>query len=217
MEAARRRDRLARCIARESGEPADARAVAKRCGIYACAVSEPSTGAEVNAFRRAAHILVDGVADHLAALPSRPVWKPLPEVLRERLLDLPLPERADTLDDLVASMLRDVLPHAMGNGHPAFFGWVNPPPSPSGIAASLADAAMNPSVVAGDHADVYLERAVVRWVAELVGFPHPPGGGLLISGGSAATIVCLAGARGRALGMVGHDLRRDGLAGAPRL
>jgi glutamate/tyrosine decarboxylase-like PLP-dependent enzyme len=58
---------------------------------------------------------------------------------------------------------------------------------------------------------------VVRWLAELVGFPHSPGAGLLTSGGSAATIVCLAAARGRALAAVGHDVRRDGLADAPRL
>jgi aromatic-L-amino-acid decarboxylase len=175
------------------------------------------TGAELEAFRLAGHALVDGVADHLAGLPSRPVWQPLDDSLREQLLDLPLPERAGTLDDLVATVLRDVLPHAMGNGHPAFFGWVNPPPAPAGIAASLAAAAMNPSVVAGDHADVHLERAVVRWLAELVGFPHAPGAGLLTSGGSAATIVCLAGARGRALSAVGHDVRRAGLARAPQL
>jgi aromatic-L-amino-acid/L-tryptophan decarboxylase len=172
---------------------------------------------ELGAFRRAAHELVDGVADHLAALPSRPVWQPLPDALRERLLDLPLPEHAGALDDLVATALRDVLPHAMGNGHPAFFGWVNPPPSHAGIVASLAAAAMNPSVVAGDHADVHLERAVVRWLAELVGFPHAPGAGLLASGSSAATIVCLSGARSRALAAVGHDVRRDGLTGAPQL
>jgi glutamate/tyrosine decarboxylase-like PLP-dependent enzyme len=64
---------------------------------------------------------------------------------------------------------------------------------------------------------VHLERAVVRWLAELVGFPHAPGAGLLTSGASAATVVCLAGARSRALTAVGHDLRRDGLTGAPRL
>jgi aromatic-L-amino-acid decarboxylase len=184
-------------------------------------VSEPDTGGahegELQAFRRAAHALVDGVADHLAALPSGPVWQPLPDALREQLLDLPLPERAARLDDLVATALNNVLPHAMGNGHPAFFGWVNPPPSPAGVVASLAAAAMNPSVVAGDHADVHLERAVVRWLAELVGFPHAPGAGLLTSGASAATIVCFAGARGRALAAVGHDVRRDGLAGAPQL
>jgi aromatic-L-amino-acid/L-tryptophan decarboxylase len=184
-------------------------------------VSEPATGAagegELQAFRQAGHALVDGVADHFAALPSRPVWQPLPAAVREQLLDMPLPERGGTLDDLVATALSDVLPHPMGNGHPAFFGWVNPPPSHAGVLASLAAAAMNPSVVAGDHADVYLERAVVRWLAELVGFPHAPGAGLLTSGASAATIVCLAGARSRALRAVGHDVRRDGLAGAPQL
>ncbi len=188
---------------------------------YACAVSEadPSAarGDELPAFRSAAHALVDGVADHLAALPSRPVWQPLPDALRKQLLDLPLPEHPAALDDLVATALRDVLPHAMGNGHPAFFGWVNPPPSPAGVMASLAAAAMNPSVVSGDHADVHLERSVVRWLAELVGFPHSPGAGLLTSGGSAATIVCLAGARSRALAAGGHDVRRDGLAGTPQL
>jgi hypothetical protein len=41
--------------------------------------------------------------------------------LRERLLDLPLPEHPAALDDLVAA-LRDVLPHAMGSGHPATCG-----------------------------------------------------------------------------------------------
>src|SRR5215211_7562170 len=179
---------------------------------YACGVSD-----ELQAFRRAGHALVDGVADELAALPAGPVWQPLPRDLRDRLLELPLPQRASTLDEVVATALRDVLPHPMGNGHPAFFGWVNPPPSHAGVIASLAAAAMNPSVVAGDHADVHLERAVVRWLAELVGFPHAPGGGLLTSGASAATIVCFAGARGRAIAGVGHDVRRDGLAGAPRL
>jgi len=172
---------------------------------------------ELQALRRAAHTLVDGVADHLAALPSKPVWQPLPNALRTQLLDLPLPERPAALDDLVATAMRDVLPHAMGNGHPAFFGWVNPPPSPAGVVVSLAAAAMNPSVVSGDHADVHLERAVVRWLAELVGFPHTPGAGLLTSGASAATIVCLAGARGRALAAAAHNVRRDGLVGAPQL
>jgi glutamate/tyrosine decarboxylase-like PLP-dependent enzyme len=82
------------------------------------------------------------------------------------------------------------------------------------VLASLTAAAMNPSVVSGDHADVHLERTVVRWLAELVGYPHGPGAGLLVSGASAATIVCLAGARGRAAAAAGgSDVRRDGLAG----
>ena len=183
-------------------------------------MTDPHTGASEGGpepFRAAAHRLVDGVTEYLEALPDGPVWRPLPDGLRERLLDLPLPDRPATFDELVETSLRDVLPYPMGNGHPGFFGWVNPPPSRAGILATLAASAMNPSVVFGDHADVYLERAVVRWLAELVGYPHEPGAGLLTSGASAATIVCLAGARNRALAAAGHDVRRDGLAGGPKL
>jgi aromatic-L-amino-acid/L-tryptophan decarboxylase len=177
---------------------------------------ELGTG-DLGEFRRAGHELVDAVADHLAALPARPVWQPLPDDLRGELLSLPLPDGPTALGPLAGTMARDVLPYAMGNGHPRFFGWVNPPPSLAGVLASLTAAAMNPSVVAGDHADVHLERTAVRWLAELVGYPHAPGGGLLTSGASAATIVCLAGARNRAAATARRDVRRNGLAGGPRL
>ena len=177
---------------------------------------ELGTG-DLEEFRRAGHALVDAVADHLAALPARPVWQPMPDDLRAELLSLPLPDGPTGLGRLSAAMARDVMPHAMGNGHPAFFGWVNPPPSLAGVLASLAAAAMNPSVVSGDHADVHLERTAVRWLAELVGYPHGPGAGLLTSGASAATIVCLAGARGRAAVAAGRDVRRHGLTGGPPL
>jgi glutamate/tyrosine decarboxylase-like PLP-dependent enzyme len=184
-------------------------------------VSEPGIRAlgtgDLEEFRRTGHELVDAVADYLAALPGRPVWQPLPDDLRGELLALPLPDEPTALGLLAETMARDVLPYAMGNGHPAFFGWVNSPPSLAGVLASLTAAAMNPSVVAGDHADVHLERTAVRWLAELVGYPHTPGAGLLTSGASAATVVCLAGARGRAAAAAGRDVRRDGLAGGPPL
>ena len=193
------------------------------CGAatYAASVGEIAprqlgTG-DLNEFRRVGHALIDALTDHLEGLPGRPVWQPLPDGLRATLLDLPLPDGPSALEPLVETMTRDVLPHAMGNGHPAFFGWVNPPPALAGVLASLVAAAMNPSVVSGDHADVHLERTTVRWLAELVGYPHTPGAGLLTSGASAATIVCLAGARSRACAAAGRDVREGGLAGGPRL
>jgi aromatic-L-amino-acid decarboxylase len=176
-------------------------------------VSEPVTRelgtGDLEDFRRTGRALVDAVADHLAALPEGPVWQPLPDELRADLLSLTLPDGPTALAPLAAAMAQDVLPYAMGNGHPAFFGWVNPPPSLAGVLASLTAAAMNPSVVAGDHADVHLERTVVRWLAELVGYPHAPGAGLLTSGASAATIVCLAGARHRAAAEIGRASCRE--------
>ncbi len=106
----------------------------------------------------------------------------------------------------------------MGNGHPRFFGWVNSPPSPEGIAAELLAAALNPSVAGGDHAAVYLERGVVRWLMELVGYPVAGSMGILVSGGSVASLIGLTAARHRAARDDGWNVREEGLQGGrPRL
>ncbi|MFD0260640.1 pyridoxal phosphate-dependent decarboxylase family protein [Kitasatospora indigofera] len=168
-------------------------------------------------FRTAAHAAADLVADYLAGLPGRPVWQPMDPADRTSLLEAPLPEDGVPLAGLLDFVGTRVMPAPMGNGNPRFFGWVNSAPAPAGVLATLAASAMNPSSAGGDHADVHLERAVVRWIAELVGFPHPAGGGLLTSGTSMATIVCLAAARNRAARRAGWDVREDGLAGMPPL
>ncbi|MEZ7131153.1 aspartate aminotransferase family protein [Nonomuraea sp. AD125B] len=155
------------------------------------------------------------VAAHLAGLPDGPVWQPVPDGERAWLSGQELPADGRPLDDLLDDVRAHVLPHPMGNGHPRFFGWVNSPPNPAGVLVEPLAAALNPSCAGGDHAGPHLERAVVRWLAELIGFPHPPGGGLLTSGASMATIVCLAAARQRAALADGWDAREEGLAGRP--
>ncbi|GAA1957708.1 pyridoxal phosphate-dependent decarboxylase family protein [Kitasatospora viridis] len=168
-------------------------------------------------FREAAHATAELVSDYLAGVAGSPVWQPMDPAARQALLDLPLPGTGRELDELLTEMAGRIMPSPMGNGHPRFFGWVNSAPAPAGVLATLAAAAMNPSSAGGDHADVHLERAVVRWIAELVGFPHAPGAGLLTSGTSMATIVCLAAARSRAAERAGWDVRADGLAAMPPL
>lgn len=156
-------------------------------------------------------------AAHLSGVDDAPVWRPTPEPLRAELTGLPLPDQGISPDELLEYAATRVLPYPMGNGHPAFFGWVNAEPHPAGIAGALLASAMNPSSAGGDHADVHLERAVVRWIASLVGYPHETGAGLLTSGASMATIVAVGAARRRALSNAGWDVRLRGLAGAPRL
>jgi glutamate/tyrosine decarboxylase-like PLP-dependent enzyme len=154
---------------------------------------------------------------HLSGLGGKPVWRPVPTGLAAELALQPLPESGADPAALLGDIEQRVLAYPMGNGHPAFFGWVNAAPHPAGIAGALLAAAVNPSSAGGDHADVYLERGVVRWIAELVGFPHETGAGLLTSGASMATIVAIGAARQRALARAGWDVRERGLAGAPRL
>jgi len=159
----------------------------------------------------------DLAAAHLDGVAARPVWQPMPEQVRAALLDAPLPETGRAVGELLDEAARRMLAYPMGNGHPAFFGWVNAAPHPAAVAAGVLASASNPSSAGGDHADVPLERAVVRWLAQLVGFPHETGAGLLTSGASMATIVAIGAARHRALERAGWDVREKGLAGAPEL
>ncbi|MFI6790768.1 pyridoxal phosphate-dependent decarboxylase family protein [Nonomuraea sp. NPDC050383] len=163
--------------------------------------------------RKAARSAADLATDHLACVAEGPVWRPVPEADRTWLTQQPLPAGGRPLTDLLDEVRDRILPYPMGNGHPRFFGWVNSPPSPAGVLTAPLAAAMNPSCAGGDHAGVLLERTAVRWLAELVGFPHRTGGGLLTSGASMATVVALATARHQALRDQGHDVREAGLYG----
>ena len=169
-------------------------------------------------FRSLALAAVDLAQDHLAGMRDRAVFVPMTPDERRRLLEQPLPDRGRD-PAAILDLFRDaVLPHPMGNGHPGFFGWVNSPPAPIGAVADFLAAAMNPSCAGGDHAAIYVERAAVRGLMELIGFPTDGSMGLLVSGTSVATIVALAAARQRAASAQGWDIRADGLQGArPRL
>jgi aromatic-L-amino-acid decarboxylase len=171
----------------------------------------------VNDLRDLLETAARSAAGHIDGLGDGPVWRPTPAAVRAWLGSQALPESGLDAATLLGLVSERVLAYPMGNGHPAFFGWVNAAPHPAGIAGALLAAAVNPSSAGGDHADVYLERAVVRWIAELVGFPHSPGSGLLTSGASMATIVAFGAARQRALERQGWDVRVRGLNGAPRL
>ena len=79
-----------------------------------------------------------------------------------------------------------------------------------GIFAEALAAAMNPSCAGGNHAAIYVEHQVIGWFRELLGFPAASAG-LLVSGGSMATMTALAVARHVKSGV---DVRVDGLRGA---
>jgi glutamate/tyrosine decarboxylase-like PLP-dependent enzyme len=123
------------------------------------------------AFRRLAHAAADLVADHLGRIRQAPVFTPMTPPERAALLERPLPDAGVAPEVLLALVGREVFAHPMGNGHPRFFGWVNSPPTPVGIVADFLATALDPSCAGGDHAAIYVERAAVRWLMELVGFP----------------------------------------------
>jgi glutamate/tyrosine decarboxylase-like PLP-dependent enzyme len=163
--------------------------------------------------RRAVRIVADLTAGYLADVGERPVWQPVTELDSSWLTDQDLPTAGRPFSELVDDVRARMLPYPLGNGHPRFFGWVNSAPSAAGVLVAPIAAAMNPSCAGGEHAGVLLEHTVLRWLAELVGFPHRPGGGLLTSGASMATVIAVAAARQRAAYQDGLDVREEGLYG----
>jgi len=163
-------------------------------------------------FRRLGYRAVDMAADYLAALPAGPVFTPMQPGERETLLKQGMPEEGLAPAEVLAYLSEHVSARPMGNGHPRFFGWVNSPPAPLAVITELIASAMNPSCAGGDHAAIYLEHCVVRWLMELMGFPQEASVGLLVSGASVASIVALCAARFWAAAQSKYDVRARGLA-----
>jgi aromatic-L-amino-acid/L-tryptophan decarboxylase len=160
--------------------------------------------------RRVGYRVVDLIAEHLAGLPEQPVVRPVPPALALAMRSEPLPATGMSADDILQSFARDIAPHPFGNGHPRFYGWVNSPPAVMGVFGAALAAAMNPSVAGGNHAAVHLERQVIRWFRELLGFPDDTMG-LLVSGTSTAALTGLAVARHVACQRNGWNVRAAGM------
>lgn len=173
----------------------------------------PPLAIDAEAFRELGYRAVDLAADYLAGMRQRPVFQPMTPRERLALLEQELPADGVAPDQILDQFAASILPYPMGNGHPRFFGWANSPPSPIGAIAELLAGVMGPSCAGGDHAAIYLERAVARWLMELIAFPVEGSMGLLVSGGSMASLTGIAAARQRAANEDGRDLRQDGIQG----
>lgn len=169
-------------------------------------------------FRLLGYQAVDMAAKYFSELAQGPVYHRMQESERQALLNMPMPAAPLEPSEILQFIEEQILPHPMGNGHPRFFGWVNSPPAMLAVITEILAAAMNPSCAGGDHAAIYLEHCVMRWLLEIVGFPRSGSTALLVSGGSAASLTALAAARHKALGELGVDARKQGVFGNyPRL
>ena len=166
---------------------------------------------EPEEFRALGYRAVDLAANYLAGMRDRPVFTPMTPDERSMLLEAEFPETGIAPAAILDRFAAEILPRPMGNGHPRFFGWVNSPPSPIGAIAELLAGMMGPSCAGGDHAAIYLERCAVRWLMELVGFPTAGSMGLLVSGGSMASLTGIATARHWAAQQDGWNDREEGL------
>ena len=165
-------------------------------------------------FRELGHRLVDRVADFLASLPSRPVTVAAsPSDVRQGLPpEDRLPDGGTDPGPLLDEITEHLFAKSLCNGHPRFFGYITSSAAPLGILGELLAAAVNPNVGAWKLSPVAteVEAQTVRWIADLIGVPTTCGG-LLVSGGNMANIVCFLAAR---TAKASWDVRKTGVRGA---
>ena len=138
--------------------------------------------------RRLAHRMVDDAIDHTARVRERPVWQEMPEEVRAGYADgLPRQGRAlgEVYEDLAANF--------------------------TGALGDFLAAVQGSNLGGGNHAAAAMDRQVVDWMKEIVGFP-PEASGTLVSGGSVANLIGLTVARNA---MAGRDVRQEGVGDLP--
>ena len=102
------------------------------------------------AFRAFAHELLDAMLDRQQSVGEGPVWRPVPQVVKDRLA-APPPQAPTPLDALRRELDELVLPYASGNTHPRFWGWVQGSGTPGGALAEMVAATLNANCGGRDH------------------------------------------------------------------
>jgi aromatic-L-amino-acid decarboxylase len=158
-------------------------------------------------FRSLAHQMTDDILNYLSTLRSRPAWQPMPDDVRARLQNEPVPFAGQGEQAAYRAFIENVLPYPNGNIHPRFFGWVQGNGTPLGMMADMLGAAINPHMAGFNQAPAVVEAQVIRWFIQLMGFPESASG-VLALGGSMANVLGLAIARNT---YAGFDVRAEGL------
>jgi aromatic-L-amino-acid/L-tryptophan decarboxylase len=159
--------------------------------------------------RALGHRMIDDMFDHYATLRDGPVWQKMPLPLRQELRQ-PLPRGPSPAEGVYDDFQRLIRPYATGNLHPRFMGWVHGGGNPIGMLAELLAGGLNANLGGRDHAPIEVERQVIAWAAEMLGFPAGASG-VLVTGTSIANLIGVLVARSAKLGPA---VRSDGVDGA---
>ncbi len=157
-------------------------------------------------FREQAHGMLDDIIDYLEQVRERPVWRPIPDAIREHFREA-LPLGPAAISSVHETFMHDVLPYAVGNIHPGFMGWVHGGGTPVGMLAEMLAAGMNANLGGRDHMPIEVEKQISIWMRELFGFPETSSG-LFVTGTSMANFIALLVAR---YAFLGSNVRKNGV------
>lgn len=160
--------------------------------------------------RKLGHKMLDDMIDYLKTVRERPVWQNIPDQVKSQFT-APVPLNPEQPEEVYQEFVEKVLPYPMGNIHPRFWGWILGTGTVTGAFAELLAASMNTNTGGGNHIANHVEKQVLDWIKEMLGFPASASG-ILTSGCSASNLIGLAVARNM---KASFDLRRKGLQLSP--
>jgi len=167
------------------------------------------------AYHRAALLAAEIAAEFYASRGQRPVYSPPSSEALASLRALALPEQGMPAEEVLAFFAASVMPYDMGNQAPGFAAWVNPAAAPVSYLLDYLASVMNPTSAKGLHAATEVERLLIRWLDELIGFPteEQGSGGIFVNGGSLANFHGLAAALHWAGTLYDWDTTQQGIQG----
>ena len=160
--------------------------------------SERSSGLGMtpHEMRRLAARATEILVERIAGLDESRAWDGEFRQVLEAQLGGPPPERGRPAGEVLEQAAREVLPYAARLDHPRFFGFVPSSATWPGVVADFLAAGFNINsctwLVSSGTAQ--LELVVTDWMRGWIGYPESAGG-LLTSGGSAASVEALVTAR----------------------
>jgi glutamate/tyrosine decarboxylase-like PLP-dependent enzyme len=160
-------------------------------------VNEPSPES-LEAFERAAHLVLRWALEHHGTLPSQPIGLTATPARMQSLLHEPPTESGRPFEEILARFAEQVAPFAFRVNHPRFLAFVPGTPALPSIIGDWLAAAANffCGVWFEASGPSQIELTVLDWFRSWLGCP-PTARGLLTSGGSEANLIALVVARER--------------------
>lgn len=130
-----------------------------------------------------------------------PIIRPSKAADVAALIDESFPEGGESLEQLVTQITNATDHYPRRNTHPGFFGWIAPSGLPSDPLAHAMVSVLNENLGGywASPVGTTVEKTVIRWLADLAGFPQQSEG-VLLSGGSISNMAGMASALAKRFG-----------------
>ncbi len=160
-------------------------------------------------FRKLGHRMLDDMIAHLENIRSQPTRPPTKEAIED--ICVPLPKEGDGGERVYEVFRQSILPYMLVLTTPRFWGVVAGTGSAYGMLAEMLRGGTN-GAQEFSFAEAHVNKQVIDWIKEMLGFSREAGG-VLVSGGSEANFTALAVARNA---KAETDVKTKGIQGLSR-